>query len=197
MEPLPHLIIATRNSHKTAEIAAILDGRYQVSDVAGRDDLPQVEETGSTFLENASLKAVAISERVDGLVMADDSGLEVTALDGAPGVWSSSFGGIEGDHSRNNARLMTELEGVANRHARFVCTIVIAANGHVLNSFRGIVSGQILTHPAGSGGFGYDPLFVPTGHTTSFAELPATTKNTLSHRARAIEQAIEWLKVRE
>src|SRR5690606_26103594 len=101
----PRLVIATRNAHKTEEIRGMLDGRYEVLDVNDFPDLPEVEETGVTFLENATLKAIAISRRVDGLVLSDDSGLEVDALDGAPGVWSSGFGGEEGNHAKNNARL--------------------------------------------------------------------------------------------
>lgn len=190
------LIIATRNSHKTSEIRQIVGAAFRVMDANDFPNFPQVEETGTTFLENATLKAEAISACVDGYVLSDDSGLEVDALDGAPGVWSSSYGGEEGNHARNNAHLLEELKQVPayQRSARFVCTMVIARNGNTLAHFRGSVEGRILLSPAGIGGFGYDPLFAPLGYELSFAELGAEIKNQLSHRARTLEQAMTWLQ---
>lgn len=111
MQNLPKLIVATRNAHKTEEIRDILGHLLSISDVNGMDGLPEIEETGTTFLENARLKALGISSRTDGWVLADDSGLEVDALEGRPGVWSSSFGGEEGNHALNNERLMQEMAG--------------------------------------------------------------------------------------
>lgn len=193
MPAVPRLIVATRNRHKTAEIRTMAGGRFEVLDATDFPDFPAVEETGTTFLENATLKAVAISRLVDGWVLADDSGLEVDALGGRPGVWSSSFGGIEGDHPRNNARLLDELAGATDRGARFRCTMVLARAGTPVADFNGTVEGRIALEPAGAGGFGYDPLFIPTGHHQTFAELGEAVKNTLSHRARALAQALEWL----
>jgi XTP/dITP diphosphohydrolase len=190
---LPVLIIATRNAHKTQEIREMIGTRYKVLDANDFPDLPAVEETGATFLENATLKALAISREVPGLVLSDDSGLEVDALGGAPGVWSSSFGGEEGNHAKNNARLMTEMAGKTDRTARFRCTMVLADNGNVLADFSGTVEGRILESPYGAGGFGYDPLFAPEGHDRSFAELGPEVKNALSHRGRALTKVIEWL----
>jgi XTP/dITP diphosphohydrolase len=189
------LVIATRNRHKTDEIRQIIGPTMTVRDANDFPDLPIVEETGSTFWENATLKALAISHCVDGYVLSDDSGLEVEALDGAPGVWSSSYGGEEGNHPRNNARLIDEMKDIPadQRAARFVCVMVIARNGEALANFRGSVEGSILAAPSGSEGFGYDPLFVPAGHSASFAELGAEIKNQLSHRARALTQALDWL----
>lgn len=192
----PRLVIATRNAHKTGEIREMLLGRYEVLDVTDFPDLPEVEETGSTFLENAELKAVAISRRVGGLVLSDDSGLEVDALGGAPGVWSSSFGGEEGNHEKNNQRLLAEMAGKSDRTARFRCTMVLAEAGQILANFSGTVEGRILEDAAGEGGFGYDPLFVPDGHDRTFAELGPEVKNALSHRGRALEQVIDWLERR-
>lgn len=193
--PAAPLIIATRNSHKTDEIRQIIGDAMTVLDANDFPDFPQVEETGSTFLENATLKAEAISNRVDGYVLSDDSGLEVDVLDGEPGVYSSSYGGEEGNHARNNARLLDEMKTIPTeqRSARFVCVMVIARDGKALAHFRGTVEGRILTEPSGSGGFGYDPLFAPKGYTDSFADLGAEIKNQLSHRARALSQALEWL----
>jgi XTP/dITP diphosphohydrolase len=191
--PLPRLIVATRNRHKTAEIRSLIGTRFEVLDATDFPDFPEVEETGTTFLENATLKAVAISRLVAGWVMADDSGLEVDALGGAPGVWSSSFGGEEGNHARNNARLTTAMQGQTVRSARFRCTIVLARNGVAEADFCGVVEGAITAAAAGAGGFGYDPLFVPTGYDRTFAELGESVKNAVSHRARALAQAVEWL----
>ena len=191
---LPLLLIATRNAHKTQEIREMIGDRFEVRDVNDFPGLPAVEETGTTFLENATLKAEAISREVAGKVLSDDSGLEVDALDGAPGVWSSSFGGEEGNHPKNNARLLAEMEGKADRAARFRCTMVLAEGGRVLADFSGTVEGRILESPYGAGGFGYDPLFAPEGHDQSFAELGAVVKNALSHRGRALEKVVAWLE---
>jgi len=193
--PQRTLIIATRNAHKTQEIRAMVGERCLVRDANDFPDFPQVEETGTTFLVNATLKAEAISDCVDGYVLSDDSGLEVDALHGAPGVWSSSYGGEEGNHARNNARLLDEMKDVPleKRQGRFICVMVIARHGKALAHFRGSVEGRILTEASGHGGFGYDPLFAPAGHEASFAELGAEIKNQLSHRSRALVQAMEWL----
>jgi XTP/dITP diphosphohydrolase len=190
---MPRLILATRNPHKTAEIRAMLGAGFEVLDATAFPDFPEVAETGTTFLENATLKAVAISRLVSGWVLADDSGLEVDALGGAPGVWSSSFGGEEGNHARNNARLIAEMRDQPVRTARFRCTLVLARDGVVAADFTGVVEGTIAPAASGSGGFGYDPLFVPTGHDRTFAELGEAVKNTLSHRARALAKAVAWL----
>ena len=188
------LIIATRNTHKSGEIREMIGDRFEVLDVNDFPEMPEVEETGTTFLENATLKAVAISREVDGIVVSDDSGLEVDALNGAPGVWSSSFGGEEGNHALNNQRLMKEMSEQSDRTARFRCTMVLARKGEILANFSGAVEGQILAAAYGAGGFGYDPLFAPEGHEKSFAELGADVKNALSHRGRALAQVVKWLE---
>ena len=192
MQPLPRLILATRNAHKTAEIRAMIGERFEVVDATAFPDFPEIEETGTTFLENARLKAEGISRRVEGWVLSDDSGLEVDALGGAPGVWSSSFGGEEGNHAKNNARLLAEMAGKGDRGARFRCTMVLARGGVVQANFSGTVEGCIVESLHGSGGFGYDPLFIPAGHDRTFAELGDAIKNTLSHRSRALGQVIAF-----
>jgi XTP/dITP diphosphohydrolase len=206
------LLVATGNSHKTREIRAMLGPGYEVSDLSAHPGLPAVEETGVTFLENATLKAVEISRQVPGLVMADDSGLEVDALGGAPGVYSARYarmsysgdehrfyidtlGGRATDDAANNAKLLHELADEENREARFHCVIVLAEGGKMLGSFDGAVEGRIVDVPRGQGGFGYDPLFVPDGYDRTFAELGEDTKNRLSHRARALEKTLAWLSV--
>ena len=188
------LVIATRNAHKTQEIREMLGNRYEVLDVTDFPDLPEVEETGTTFLENATLKALAISRELGGLVLSDDSGLEVDALDGRPGVWSSSFGGEEGNHAKNNERMMREMAGQEVRTARFRCVMVLAKAGELLAHFDGSVEGRILDQPSGGGGFGYDPLFAPEGYDQSFAELGAEVKNGMSHRGRALAKVVGWLE---
>lgn len=173
----------------------MLGADYEVTDLESHPSLPAVEETGVTFLENATLKAVEISQAVPGLVMSDDSGLEVDALGGAPGVYSSRYAGEDGNDDLNNKKLLSELEGVGEgeRSARFRCVMVLAENGKVLAHFDGAVEGRIISERHGNGGFGYDPLFVPDDYEKSFAELGDEVKNTLSHRARAMEQVCEWL----
>jgi XTP/dITP diphosphohydrolase len=194
MPPLPRLIIATRNAHKTAEIRAMIGERFEVLDVTAFPECPEIQETGTTFLENARLKAEGISRVLEGWVLSDDSGLEVDALDGAPGVWSSSFGGEEGNHAKNNARLIEEMAGKTERRARFQCTIVLARDGRARADFRGTVEGRIVDAPRGEHGFGYDPLFIPDGYEETFSQLGDGVKGRLSHRSRALAKAVEFLQ---
>ena len=185
-------VVATRNAHKVEEIRGILSD-CEIFDLSVVDDAPVVEETGTTFLENATLKAVAISQMTDDLVLSDDSGLEVDALNGEPGVYSSRYAGEDGNDALNNAKLLQELQGIDERIARFRCVIVLARKGEVLAHFSGAVEGSILRKNSGVGGFGYDPLFVPVGYEQSFAELGDEVKNRLSHRARSLEGVVAWL----
>jgi XTP/dITP diphosphohydrolase len=197
MQSKPRLILATRNAHKTAEIRAIIGDRFEVVDATAFPDFPEIDETGTTFLENARLKAVGISRLISGWVLSDDSGLEVEALDGAPGVWSSSFGGEEGNHAKNNARLLAEMVGKTDRRARFRCTMVLARDGAEVANFSGTVEGRLVDSLHGAGGFGYDPLFIPVGHDRTFAELGDEVKNSLSHRSRALAQAVAFLNTQD
>jgi len=172
----------------------MIGDRYEVLDSTDFPELEPVEETGTTFLENATLKAVEVSRQIDGVVLSDDSGLEVDSLGGAPGVYSSSYGGEEGNHAKNNARLLKEMTGRKGHSARFRCVMVLAKGGEVLETFQGKVEGRILDKAQGDGGFGYDPLFMPTGHHVSFAELGIDRKNELSHRSRALRKVVDWLE---
>jgi XTP/dITP diphosphohydrolase len=187
------LLVATGNSHKTDEIRAILGAGYVVSDLKAHPELPEVEETGTTFLENATLKAVEISKQVEGLILSDDSGLEVDALDGEPGVYSSRYAGEAGNDAANNKKLLHELQGEDSRTARFRCVMVLAQDGEVLTSFDGAVEGRMLSELHGEGGFGYDPLFVPNGYDQTFSQLSEGIKNQLSHRAVAMQKVVAWL----
>ncbi len=193
MHPLSHLILATRNAHKTSEIRAMIGDRFEVFDVNAFPNLPEIEETGTTFLENARLKAEGISRCVEGWVLSDDSGLEVDALAGAPGVWSSSYGGEEGNHAKNNSRLLLEMAGKVDRRARFRCTMVLARGGVEQANFSGTVGGRLVDSLHGTDGFGYDPLFIPNGCERTFAELGDNIKNMLSHRSRALGQVVDFL----
>lgn len=192
--PAQPLLIATRNAHKTDEIRQMLGAGYAVEDLNARADWPEIAETADTFLGNASLKALGISAIYDGLVLSDDSGLEVDALDGAPGVFSARFAGEKATDAENRALLLEKMSGVAVRSARFRCVMVLARGDAVLGSFSGAVEGHILQEERGGHGFGYDSLFVPEGFHQTFAQLPAATKNQLSHRARALEQVLAFLR---
>ena len=194
---MPRLLIATKNAHKTAEIRAILGDAWKVTDLNDHRSAVSPEETGATFAENAAIKADAASHTFPGLVLADDSGLEVDALDGAPGVFSARYAGPKATDADNRAKLLRELEtdgarGKA-RSARFHCVMCVARDGTILGTFDGTVEGVIINSERGDGGFGYDPLFVPAGHCETFAQLPAGVKNELSHRGRALAKAREWL----
>ena len=195
---MPRLLVATKNAHKTAEIRAILGTAWEIEDLNAHPEVPAPEETGETFSENAAIKAVAASQIFPGLVLSDDSGLEVDALDGAPGVRSARYAGSGATDAANRALLLRELAVVGARgkarSARFRCVLALAENGRVLGTFEGAVEGIIVNEEKGGGGFGYDALFVPAGHCETFGELSAAVKNGLSHRAHALRAAAEWLR---
>ena len=190
------LLVATWNTHKTEEIGQILGSGWNVRDLTTLLDAPRVEETGSTFAENAALKAVAISESFADLVLADDSGLAVDALNGEPGVYSARFAGEGATDAQNRLKLMGLLKTLPGREfpGRFQCAMVLASKGELLGSFSGTVEGVVVPSERGDHGFGYDPMFIPAGHQQTFAELPAQTKNSLSHRARALAQVVAFLQ---
>ena len=194
------LLFATRNANKTAEIRKILGPQFQVKDLADHPEIPHIAETGRTFEENAILKAAAVSKRVPGLVVADDSGLEVDALGGAPGIYSARYAGPTASDSEKIEKLLEELVRVGApkdaRSARFRCVLALAREGEVLGVFEGLVEGQIADQPRGSHGFGYDPIFVPNGFQRTFGELKSAEKNQLSHRARALEKLRAFLILR-
>jgi len=186
------LLFATRNAHKTKEIQEILGPQFQVNDLAEHPEIPHIAEIGRTFEDNAILKAVAVWKLVPGFVVADDSGLEVDALGGAPGIYSARYAGAAASDGEKIEKLLEELERVGApkdaRRARFRCVLALARKGEVLGVFEGVVEGQIADQPRGSGGFGYDPIFVANGFKRTFGELEPAEKNQLSHRARALEK---------
>lgn len=189
---MPDLIVSTRNAHKLSEIADLL-APLEVCGLEALPELGEVEETGETFLENATLKALAASLLTPHRVLADDSGLEVEALGGDPGVRSARYAGEDADDPSNNWKLLAALAGKTDRAARFRCVMVIAQDGKILEAFSGEVTGEILNEPRGGAGFGYDPLFQPRGHAGSYAELGPEIKNATSHRARALAKVKNFL----
>ena len=179
------IVFATNNAHKIAEVKAVLGEGYELvtlKEVGITEDIP---ETGATLDENASLKARYVYNRTGLDCFADDTGLEVEALNGAPGVHSARYATDGHDFKANNRKLLHELQGADNRRARFR-TVISLIRGGVEQHVEGIVKGTIAREESGAEGFGYDPLFIPTGHDRSFAEMSAEEKNAISHRGRAV-----------
>lgn len=181
------IVLATRNPGKIAEIKALLPGA-QVRPAASFPGCPEPEETGRTFVENALIKARTVAQYTGWNALADDSGLEVDALDGAPGVRSARYAGANATDRDNNVRLLDALDGIpdTNRTARFRCVMAVAAPDGRTWTEEGVCEGRILRAPRGESGFGYDPLFVPAGYENTFGELDAAIKNRISHRAEAL-----------
>lgn len=185
-----NIIIATSNPGKAREIREIFSGSgiHFTSLRDHWDPVPSIPETGSTFMENALMKAQWVLSKIGIWTLADDSGLEVDALGGEPGVFSARYAGEgAGDHA-NNRLLLEKLSGIGlkERTARFRCVAVLAGPGETVLSAEGCCEGRIIARPCGDGGFGYDPLFVPEGFELTFAQLDSATKNSISHRGRAL-----------
>jgi len=186
------LIVATRNAHKTREIEQIFGSALTVRDLTAHPEISEITENGTSFEENAKLKAIAVSRKLPGLVIADDSGLEVDALGGGPGVRSARYAGVNASDTERIAKLLSRVANVGaksdQRRARFRCVLAVARDGQVLATFEGVVDGRITDRPRGLHGFGYDPIFIPEGFEETFAELPEEVKNNISHRAKAIRK---------
>ena len=189
------LIIASNNPGKIREYQDIFEPfGFQVYSQSEKNIDLDVEETGTTFEENAVLKAQAVFDLTHCWVLSDDSGLEVEALNGEPGIYSARYKGLETEHERRLA-ILSGLEGKANRNARFICCICLIDGSGVRHLFKGIWNGTIAEEEAGTNGFGYDPIFISEdsdGRTT--ASYPITFKETYSHRAKAVRQLMEYLK---
>ncbi len=187
------LVFASNNVHKLEEIRAILGRKFDIrslKDIGCFDDIP---ETGSTFQENALLKAMYVKEHYGLDCFADDTGLECEILNGAPGVYTARYANGRGhDSSANMNKLLKNLEGKENRNARFHTSIALIYNGEP-HFFEGIVKGKIATERYGTTGFGYDPIFIPEGYNQTFAELGNELKNSISHRAKAVRQLCNFL----
>jgi XTP/dITP diphosphohydrolase len=184
------LIAATRNREKTREIQQILGPEFTVRDLHSYPEISEIRETGTSFEENAKLKALTASRELPNLIIADDSGLEVDALGGAPGIYSARYAGLNATDEEKIDKLLQELSRVGARddarRARFRCVVALARNGNLLRTFEGIARGKITNKPRGDRGFGYDPIFVPDHYDRTFGELPAEVKNSISHRAKAL-----------
>ena len=189
------LVIATFNQGKLHELRQLLaELPFVISDLEGFSSIQTIPEVGKTFVENASLKASGYAKQTRRLTLADDSGLEVKALNGAPGVLSARYGQPGASDAERITKLLTEMSQAADRGARFVSVIAIAdEEGNVINLSTGRCEGQIAPAPRGHNGFGYDPVFIPEGFDQTFAELQAEVKNRISHRARALSGAAEFL----
>lgn len=186
------LVFATNNKHKLEEIRSIAGGKCQImslSEIDCHDDIP---ETANTLEGNALLKARWVKERYGYDCFADDTGLEVEALDNRPGVYSARYAGEDCNSENNIDKLLGELAGVANRRARFR-TVIALVTGEEEHLFDGVIYGNISTERHGEGGFGYDKVFRPEGSERTFAEMAAEEKNAVSHRARATKQLIDYL----
>jgi XTP/dITP diphosphohydrolase len=181
---------ATTNPGKVREFRLL---GAEVEILPGMEQIDAPVEDGDTFEENAALKAIYYSRHAPGLLFADDSGLEVDALGGEPGVYSARYAGEGATDALNNALLLRRLESINDRRARFVCVIALADAGKLIRTFRGTVEGEILRAPRGSGGFGYDPLFFYPPFGQTLAEIPADEKFTVSHRGNALRAMLDWI----
>lgn len=190
------LLLATRNDGKVRELRALLQNEpLRTETLATHPEAGEVEERGKTFDENARVKAAHAARGTGLWALGEDSGLEVDALDGAPGVRSARYAGIHGDDEANNARLMRELAGSRDRTARYVCVLALARpDGEVVATTRGTCEGSLTAEPRGSGGFGYDPYFVHERMDRTMAELEPSEKDALSHRGQAVRAFIPLLR---
>ena len=189
---MQQLVFATNNAHKLEEVAAKIKGRIKLLSLTdiGCDD--EIDETGTTFSQNASIKSHYIFNKYNLNCFGDDSGLEIDALDGKPGVYSARYAGHHVDHAANNQKVLAGLISAHNRRARFRTVISLIWNGEE-HLFEGVVEGSIRHELSGVAGFGYDPIFQPDGYTTTFAEMSLEEKNNISHRAKAVEKLLNFL----
>ena len=191
------IILATRNAHKQKEFAQMLGADFLISGLQNHPEIGEVAEAATTFLGNATLKAVEVSRQLRGFILADDSGLEVDSLGGAPGIYSARYAGIGATDEMNRRLLLERMSALAPasaRAARFHCVLVLAREGEVVASFAGTVEGEIIEAERGGAGFGYDPLFQASGFAQTFAEMEPAEKNAISHRAKAVAKLRDYLE---
>jgi XTP/dITP diphosphohydrolase len=190
------LLLATRNDGKVREVRELLANEpLRLETLAAHPEVGDVVENGKTFDENARLKAAHAARKSGLWTIGEDSGLEVDALDGAPGVRSARYAGIHGDDEANNCKLLRDLEGQMNRAARYVCVMVLAApDGAIVATARGTCEGRILEAPRGRSGFGYDPLFVAERMDRTMAELGPEAKGAISHRGQAVRAFVPVIR---
>ncbi|MDP5140119.1 MAG: RdgB/HAM1 family non-canonical purine NTP pyrophosphatase [Spirosomaceae bacterium] len=187
------ICLATNNAHKVEELQQMLGDKFTIKTLADIGFTDEIEETETTFQGNSRLKARHVYDKFQLTTIADDSGLEVEALNGEPGIYSARYAGEHGNHAKNNAKLLTELAGKTNRNAQFRSVITLIHDNEE-TQFEGIVKGKINEELSGTDGFGYDPLFTPEGFDRTFAEMTMEEKNPISHRGLAVEKLINHLK---
>lgn len=188
------IVFATNNLHKLSEAKALLENIFEIISLKELGFEGDIPETGETLAENASQKSRFIFERYGVDCFADDTGLEVDALGGEPGVYSARYAGEQATYEENVTKLLQKLKGKSQRKARFKTVISLIVDGKEF-LFEGGVDGRILERRIGDSGFGYDPVFLPDGYTESFAEMPAELKNRISHRGKAVEKLVRFLKL--
>jgi XTP/dITP diphosphohydrolase len=186
------LVFATNNAHKLQEVSAKIDGQIELLSLDDIGCFDDIAETGTTFRENASIKSNYIHDKYKLDCFGDDSGLEIDALNGEPGVYSARYAGKHGNHAANIDKVLSGLQNVTNRKARFRTVISLIWNGEE-HFFDGTVEGVIRHERSGTEGFGYDPIFQPDGYDVTFAEMSLDEKNRISHRAKAVEKLVEFL----
>jgi len=186
------LVFATNNAHKITEISDLLDNNFKILALAEVNIMEDIPEDAETLAENALFKARFVHDRTGLNVFADDTGLEVDALGGAPGVYSARYAGEKKSFDDNIDKLLGELKEIENRSARFRTVIALILNGREY-LFEGMVEGEIIRERHGTGGFGYDPVFKALGNSRTFAEIPLSEKNKISHRAQAMRKLIAFL----
>jgi len=190
------LCFATNNAHKLSEVKSLLDGKFQIVSLQEIGCTEELAETTGTILGNSNQKAEYVYTKYKVDCFADDSGLEVTALNNEPGVDSAIYAGPQRSHNDNINLLLKNLEGIENRTARFITVITLIIKGNHFQ-FEGILDGRILNEKHGSGGFGYDPVFVPKGFDKTLAQMTMEEKNRISHRAKAIAKLVAFLKSKQ
>lgn len=189
---MEQLLFVTHNAHKSEEVKAIVGNNFEVMNLSEINFFDEIPETGNTFKENALQKAKFLHDRLGCNCFADDTGLEVDALNGEPGVYSARYAGEPSNTQRNIEKLLENLKGKENRKAQFTTVIAVILNNEIY-FFEGAISGQIIDNQRGEGGFGYDSVFIPDGYDKTFAELPAEIKNSISHRAVAMQKFKEFI----
>lgn len=189
---MEQLLFVTHNAHKSEEVKAIVGNNFEVMNLSEINFFDEIPETGNTFKENALQKAKFLHNRLGCNCFADDTGLEVDALNGEPGVYSARYAGEPSNTQRNIEKLLENLKGKENRKAQFTTVIAVILNNET-HFFEGAISGQIIDNQRGEGGFGYDSVFIPDGYDKTFAELPAEVKNSISHRAVAMQKFKEFI----
>ncbi|GHN01464.1 non-canonical purine NTP pyrophosphatase [Cytophagales bacterium WSM2-2] len=186
------LCFATNNAHKLDEVRALVKEKISIVNLKEIGCTEELAETTGTISGNSLQKAEYVFKNYSEACFADDSGLEVEALNGAPGVDSAIYAGPQRSHADNIALLLKNMDGVTNRKARFITIITLISEGQI-HQFEGVLEGKIISHKQGSGGFGYDPVFMPDGFTKTLAEMTMEEKNKISHRARTVEKLVKFI----